>query len=241
MNHSVLTKPTAAGRVADLAICNHCEERIYKNQGNLPLLQLASLDRAGIALDVGCGAGDNARILVSRGWSVFGITLSQIEQVAAEAVCSKVWIHDLDEGLPDESGQSYGLIVLSHVLEHLRNPEALLVQISRLLTPDGQVAIALPNVLNWHQRLLFLVGRFEYTEQGIMDNTHMRFYSFASARRMLEACGFQVIAARAAGSILPWGPIRKRLPSFTAFVDRLFCALRPGLFGRQLLYIAIAK
>jgi len=207
----------------------------------MPLLEILGLEHSGTALDVGCGAGDNARILAARGWSVFGITLSPAEQASAEQVCSKVWVHDLERGLPEAATGPYDLVILSHVLEHLRNPESLLSQISRAITPEGRVAVALPNILNWHQRLLFLAGRFEYSEEGIMDNTHLRFYTFSSARQMIEKSGFRVVRAKGAGSVLPWGPLRQLVPCFTSSIDRLFCRLRPGLFGRQLLYVAVAK
>lgn len=225
----------------DAAIYNRCEERLYQNAGNLPLLEIVTLERSGAVLDVGCGAGDNARLLAARGWNVFGVTLSLAEQAAAESVCSRVWVHDLERGLPEEATGPYNLVILSHVLEHLRSPESLLIQLRQVVAPGGQIAVALPNVLNWHQRLLFLLGRFEYTEQGIMDNTHLRFYTFASARRMLERCGYKVIHAKGAGSILPWGPLRRLIPLVTSSIDRFFCCLLPGLFGRQLLYIALAK
>jgi SAM-dependent methyltransferase len=197
--------------------------------------------RHGTVLDIGCGAGDNARILASRGWSVHGITLSPAEQEAASLVCSKVWVHDLDTGLPGENLGMYDLALFSHVLEHLRSPEVLLSQIREILRPGGQIAVALPNILNWHQRLLFLVGRFEYTDQGIMDVTHLRFYSFFSGKQMLETCGFKVVCAKAAGSVLPWGSLRTFIPSFTTTIDRIFCWINPGLFGRQLLYLACVE
>jgi SAM-dependent methyltransferase len=197
-------------------------------------------DHLGTALDLGCGAGDNARILAQCGWTVHGVTLSETEQASALHVCSRVWVHDLDTGLPPEMEDLYDLVLLSHVLEHLRTPEALLSQISKALLPGGQIAVALPNALNWHQRLLFLLGRFNYTDEGIMDSTHLRFFTYTTGRAMLEECGFRVVSAKAAGSVLPWGTIRRIIPSFTSAVDRFFCFIRPGLFGRQLLYLAVA-
>ena len=215
-----------------------CARRVYRNPGNVPLLDMLPLGRIGTVLDIGCGAGDNARILATRGWNVHGITLSPEERASASPVCSAVWIHDLDIGLPRDVAGPYDLILFSHVLEHLRNPEALLRQTRQILRPGGQIAVALPNILNWHQRLLFLLGRFDYTDQGIMDVTHLRFYTFISGRKMLESCGFRVVLTKAAGSVLPWGSLRTFIPSFTTAIDRFFCWINPGLFGRQLLYVA---
>ena len=246
LNHSVDKDPMSSERdrkanSTESAAPHPCAERLYRNQGNIPLLDMLPPGRYGTVLDIGCGAGDNARILATRGWIVHGITLSPAERTSAALVCSKVWVHDLDTGLPKGAAGLYDLALFSHVLEHLRNPEMLLCQTRRILRPGGQIAVALPNILNWHQRLLFLLGRFEYTEQGIMDVTHLRFYTFSSGRKMLEACGFRVVRAKAAGSILPWGPLRRAVPSLTSTIDRLFCGINPGLFGRQLLYLASAK
>ena len=216
-----------------------CDQHVYRNIGNLGLLELASLNRRGSALDLGCGAGDNARILVNRGWKVCGITLNRGEQESAAQVCTDVWVHDLEDGLPEDLTGPFDLIVLSHVVEHLRNTKSLLRQIHKILAPNGEIAVAVPNVLNWHQRVLFLFGKFEYTNEGIMDSTHLAFYTYGSARRMIESCGFKVVKAGADGNILPWGNLRRVFPRATTAINRFFCTLRPSLFGRQLLYLAV--
>ena len=226
---------------SDLAEAHPCARHLYRNSGNVPLLDMLPPERYGTALDIGCGAGDNARILETRGWDVHGITLSPEEQASAALVCSRVWIHDLETGPPKEANGPYDLILFSHVLEHLRSPDVLLCQIRGILRPGGRIAVALPNILNWHQRLLFLLGRFEYTDEGIMDATHLRFYTFSSGRQLLETSGFRVIRAKAAGSILPWGALRRVAPFLTSALDRFFCRINPGLFGRQLLYLACVK
>jgi 2-polyprenyl-3-methyl-5-hydroxy-6-metoxy-1,4-benzoquinol methylase len=213
-------------------------EHVYRNSGNMPLLGMLDLRPNDTVLDVGCGCGDNASILAKLGCTAHGITLSRVEFASAVQACSKVWVHDLDNGLPQEVAGPYDLILLSHVLEHLRRPEALLVDLRRIIRPGGKIAVALPNILNWYQRLLFLSGRFEYEDEGIMDTTHLRFYTFSTGRKMLEACGFSIVRAKAAGSILPWGSLRQVVPSLLSTVDDFFCRIRPGLFGRQLLYVA---
>lgn len=234
---------TAAGSESGTkeACERECNQHVYRNVGNLPLLRLTNLERRGSALDLGCGAGDNARLLKERGWSVAGVTLSPKERDLAAQVCTSVIVHNLETGLPEECEGPFDLVVLSHVLEHLRNPERLLAQVRNVLTPDGEVAVAVPNVLNWHQRLLFLLGQFDYANEGIMDATHVVFYTFKSARHMIESAGYRVLSAGAAGSILPWGGLRRSIPGVLSTIDRGFCALRPSLFGRQLLYVAVPQ
>ncbi len=218
-----------------------CANRIYENTGNLALLDLIKSKPAGHALDCGCGAGDNARILSSRGWMVDGITISPEEQSKASRTCKTVIIADLESGLPPAVSDGYDLVVLSHVLEHLRNPARVLGDLHRVLASGGIVAVALPNVVSWRYRLSFLLGKFEYEEGGIMDTTHVRFYTFASGRRLLESNGFQVSTATVEG-IFPLAR-KLNLPSQTvAALDRFATSYLPGLFGWQLLYIAsVAK
>lgn len=212
-------------------------ENVYRNAGNLPLLELLPAE-AGRALDCGCGAGDNARILRSRGWRVTGITLSAEEQRLAAGHCERVFVADLDQPLPDAVGGGYDAVVLSHVLEHLAAPEQLLGRVERLLSARGVVVVALPNVLFYPIRLLAFFGRFDYTPDGIMDATHLRFYTFESGLALLRENGFEVTKARADGAFPIWR-LRRHLPaSLVERIDHEACRLRPGLFGRQSLYLA---
>ena len=216
-----------------------CRNHTYRNAGNLPLLRMLNVENGRFnVLDIGCGCGANAALLVKQGCAVDGITINGAEYETASLICSRVWIHDLDSGLPEDIAGPFDIILLSHVLEHLRAPEKLLLQIHGILDPGGRVAVGLPNIMNWHQRLLFLAGLFEYRDEGIMDKTHLRFFTFASGKRMLENCGYLVRQAGAAGSILPWGRLRCVIPETVNRIDRVFCSLWPALFGRQVLYIA---
>lgn len=212
-------------------------EKVYRNAGNLPLLDLLPVG-GGRALDCGCGAGDNARILRSRGWRVTGITLSQQEQRLAAEHCERVFVADLEQPLPDAIDSGYDAVVLSHVLEHLVFPERLLSRVGTLLSSTGVVAVALPNVLFYPIRLRALFGHFDYTPDGIMDATHLRFYTFESGLALLRENGFEVVEALAEGGFPLW-KLRRLLPaSLVERIDRLACRRRPGLFGRQSLYLS---
>jgi SAM-dependent methyltransferase len=215
-------------------------ERVYENAGNPHLLALAP-SRPGRALDCGCGAGGNARLLRERGWEVTGITVSAGEREHAAPHCARVLIADLEQPLPDEVGGGYDLLVLSHVLEHLRQPERALAALARRLVPGGVVLVALPNLLFYAIRLRMLLGRFEYERDGILDETHLRFYSFASGAALLERAGLRVQEARSEGGFPLWGVRRLLTAAAVARVDAAACRWRPGLFGRQLLYRAVPE
>jgi SAM-dependent methyltransferase len=152
--------------------------------------------------------------------------------------CARVLLADLEEGLPDDVGTGYDLVVLSHVLEHLRHPERLLGAVKRLLQPEGVVLVALPNALFYPIRLRVLVGRCDYERDGILDETHLHFYSLASGAALLERSGLRLLEARAEGGVpLRW--IRRLLsPEAVTRIDAAACRWRPSLFGRQVLYRA---
>jgi hypothetical protein len=112
------------------------------------------------------------------------------------------------------------------------------------LRPNGSLVVSLPNVVNISVRLMMLPGKFEYAERGILDRTHVRFYTRASARRMLEDNGFEVRSERM--TIIPVelalgmderNPVVRIVQALLIF----FTAIFPGLFGYQIFLIAKRK
>lgn len=97
--------------------------------------------------------------------------------------------------------QGADAVVLADVLEHLRDAPALLQLVRKSLAPKGKVFISVPNIANITVRLGLLFGIFEYRDRGILDNTHLRFYTMRTIRREVEDAGFRVIAVR--GSSVP--------------------------------------
>lgn len=92
-------------------------------------------------------------------------------------------------------------IVLADVLEHLRDAQALLTLVRDSLASDGQLFVSVPNIANITVRLGLLFGVFEYRDRGILDNTHLRFYTMRTIRHEIESAGFHILAVR--GSSVP--------------------------------------
>ena len=214
-----------------------CANRLYHNDGNRTLMALVSGLTPRRALDCGCGAGGNAKLLAAAGWDVVGVTLSEQESSVAKKFCRDVFVCDLELGLPPAIGGDFDLVILSHVLEHLSRPQKLLEEIGLALSSRGLIAVALPNVLNWRTRTQFLLGKFEYQESGIMDSTHLRFFTYSSARELLHLAGYHIVSSSVEGSV-PLKLLRNLLPSLASVIDKRACRYFPGLFGHQLLYLA---
>src|SRR5512140_1204801 len=101
-------------------------------------------------------------------------------------------------------------VVLADVIEHLRDAPALLRLVRNSLSADGRLFVSVPNIANITVRLGLLFGVFEYRDRGILDTTHLRFYTLRTIRQEVERAGFRVIAVR--GSSVP---IRLILGSWT--------------------------
>jgi len=212
-------------------------EKTYQNAGNPAVTRWVEPEDRSI-LDLGCGAGDNARILAHQDRTIEGVTMSDAEAGIAAEFMRAVYMHNLEGGLPAAASGPYDVVIASHVLEHICFPAAVLQGVRARLSPRGRLIVALPNLLMLKYRIRLLMGIFEYECGGIMDDTHFRWYTFASGRKLLERAGFQVIHASVEGH-LPLGPLRKILPSsLQAWLDRAACAWWPGLFGSQLIYVA---
>jgi len=209
--------------------------KTYEHPGNELVLALVPPDVRRV-LDVGCGTGGNAARLRDAGAEVDGVTLSEAEAAQARLVCREVWLHNLEEGLPDAAQGPYDAVVCSHVIEHLCFPSKLLNDARRVLKPGGVLVVALPNLLFWRYRLRLLAGRFEYESGGVMDDTHFRWYSFESAQRLLAEHGFEKMHAGADGA-LPVSFLRRIVPSaLMKKVDAAVLKLWPGLFGWQMIF-----
>ena len=101
-------------------------------------------------------------------------------------------------------------VVLADILEHLRDPSALLQLVRRSLAEGGRLFISVPNIANVTVRLGLLFGIFEYRERGILDETHLRFYTMRTIRRDIERAGFRIVTVRGSSIpvrlIVPWMP-----------------------------------
>ncbi len=220
-------------------------ERVYENEGNQPLIE--RLSSCSQVLDVGCGAGANA-ILVKRKYPlsvVTGITCSNAEAEMAFGVLDDYWVFDLEDNFPDDLlKRSFDALIFSHVLEHLRDPARVVMEFVRRLQTGGQVLIAVPNVLGWRDRIRFLFGKFEYESSGVLDDTHLRFFTYYTADSFLLAQCDQltVLEKSVTGSVPLWWFRRYLLPaSWCQAIDRIGCKYWPNLFGGQVLIKAIKK
>jgi len=166
---------------------------------------------------------------------VMGITYSEAEASLAAECLDAVLVQDLNRFSPAGIGR-FDCAICSHVLEHLYDPRELLEGLHLCLEPDATLIVALPNALHWRQRLEFLRGRFRYTDGGLMDKTHYRFFDWATAEQLLRQSGFDV-AYRSAHGRCPLPLLRRVMAPVATSLDKVAVQAMPGVFGTQFVLV----
>ena len=161
---------------------------------NLALVR--SLGTPRTVLDVGCGIGLNGAAAKRTGARVTGIETDPGALEEARKRLDEVIAVDItdDAAVRVALGvRRFDLILFADVLEHVADPAAVLRRFIGFLTDEGHVVVSLPNVAAWTVRLGLLAGRFEYGASGILDDTHLRFFTRETAQRLLADAGLDVL------------------------------------------------
>lgn len=211
-------------------------------------LVVALLDEGppGRVLDLGCGDGSVGEALRARGHEVVGVDLE--EHAGVSSRLDGFVKADLDQGLPSTVGTGYQAVLAADVIEHLRDPEPLLVRLLDVVTPDGVVVASIPNIAHWYPRFKVLAGRFDYDRRGILDRTHLRFFTRRSFEATARRCGWEITRLEWTG--LPLGIVERGdqtgatvegaaagIRRAVAVVDRLLVRAWPTMFGYQMVAV----
>lgn len=163
-----------------------------KNTSHAQVISLTG--RGKKVLEVGPATGSMTRVLQELDCRV---TCIEVDPVAAEVaqkysermIVGSIEEMDLSETLP---GEEFDVVIFSDVLEHLVDPAAVLRAARPLLAPGGYVCSSIPNVAHGSIRLALLTGRFNYTELGLLDRTHLRFFTREGMAELFSAGGFEI-------------------------------------------------
>ena len=157
-------------------------------------LAVLSVPPGSRVLDLGAADGSVARALKKRGCTVWGIEQDERAAEAALQVCDRLIVADLEtkEAFEPLGSQTFDVVLALDVLEHLRDPAPVLKRAASHLTPKGVVVVSIPNVTHGALRLSLLEGRFTYTEQGLLDRTHLRFFDRQAAERLISDAGLTI-------------------------------------------------
>ena len=173
---------------------------IYTPEDNSPLTpeRKMVLDRvlAGSrVLEVGAHGGHFSRLLLDKGCELTIVDVDSEAATRAMGLAADVIAGDIEDPrvLSRLNIHSYDFVLLMHVLEHLVDPWRVLKRCRAFLKPGGVVMALLPNVASWRIRKdLFFAGAFEYADLGILDRTHLRFFTLHSGKQLFEQSGYRV-------------------------------------------------
>jgi SAM-dependent methyltransferase len=181
-------------------------------------------------LDLGCSSGLLAERIRKLGHYVVGV--DAVVRPGVEDRTDEFYQADLAKGLPAEVGDGFDCIIAGDVIEHLARPRDALLELRQALRPGGQLLLSVPNFGHWYPRARVALGIFGYDRRGILDETHLRFFSRLTLRRLVRACGFDILEESATG--LPFGTITGGdKVSVARRVDTFLVRLRPTLFAYQ--------
>ncbi len=187
----------------------------YFEDVNWGLLRLWG-KRSGLrVLDVGCGFATTSARIQKLGNEVTGIESSAEACGVARTRLAQVIEADLVHAQPGaQPGGPYDVIIFADVLEHLPWPVGVLERYLQALAPGGSVIVSLPNVGLWSVRFAHLFGQWNYEETGVLDRTHLRFFTRRTARWLIEQAGLQIVkTAYNPGLVRPLVPLAKKFLS----------------------------
>ena len=158
---------------------------------------VAKVPHRSVVLDIGCGSGMMGRYLSENNECVVdGVDIDPAAVAIARPKYRKVGVFNLEKDslLGSFAAEAYDCIVMADVIEHLVHPEQLFEDVKKLLKPDGILLFSIPNITHLSAGLELVLGKFEYRSSGLLDATHVRFYSRRGFIDKLESCGIYVEA-----------------------------------------------
>jgi 2-polyprenyl-3-methyl-5-hydroxy-6-metoxy-1,4-benzoquinol methylase len=193
-------------------------------------------------LEIGCADGAFGGELVRAGNSLTGVDRNP--QVPPAAGYDRVIDADFEHGLTSRlrnSEREFDRVLVLDVLEHMRDPAKLLSELKTQLAPRGKLIVSVPNAVNLTIRLMILFGHFSYSDRGILDWSHLRFFTRQTIRKLLRQNGYRVTGRHY--TVIPLErvvPIRPEnaFMRFASRVLRVLTGMAPGLFAYEIVLVA---
>jgi len=174
------------------------KDYIYQQEPRKELLELIPIkNRNGNMLEIGAGAGDTLLYAKENNYAqnIYGVELCKIENSnQTSEIFSNFIIGNIEDlKLPFEK-ESFNIIICGDVLEHLINPYTVLNKLKEYLTDDGVIIASIPNIREFKtMKKIFFQGDFKYEESGILDKTHLRFFTKKNIIELFKNQGFNII------------------------------------------------
>lgn len=174
------------------------------NKTFLNVLEKLNINNKNI-LSLGCGSAALESLLENKyGCKVIGIDLEEAAIKKAKNRISEAFVLNLeqDDLIKILANKRFDLILCADILEHLRNPDKIFEECKHLLNKDGLIVISIPNIANWSVRLNLLVGKFEYADAGLLDKTHVHFYTLKNLKELMKKNNYEIFSLNYSTSLV---------------------------------------
>jgi 2-polyprenyl-3-methyl-5-hydroxy-6-metoxy-1,4-benzoquinol methylase len=244
----------------------HKLNKTYQYYENVNLALANQLPESVEILDVGCGYGAIWEKFKHTKNHVLGLDSSEAPLKVAKDRMNEVCLANITDAGEVEKvlkDRKFDLIVLADILEHVYDPFSTLSIYKPYLKPGGKFLISIPNIGVWYFRLSILFGQFNYSDSGILDRTHIRFFTLESFRKLLHAANLKIIKEDFNPGIFtafvpiiramnekkskdqPVDPksiyeskLNKIYLKYVFPIERVICSIRKSLFAFQLIFVA---
>lgn len=193
-------------------------KNIYQNlvkQHGLSLAQkiIINLVGGGEILEVGSSAGYMTKEITNKDCKVDIVEVDKVAAQKASKYARNCFIASIeDQTIHLKIKNKYDYIICADVLEHLIDPEKVLLFLKTKLKNRGQLLISIPNIAFWDMRLGLLKGRFDYQSSGLLDKTHLRFYTYDNFLQLLRKQDFKIIQVYLAEGRIPLEHTLRKIP-----------------------------
>lgn len=218
-------------------------------EGKLPLgssheKMISIVNPGSKVLEVGCANGFISAKLKQKGCDVTGVEIDPELAEKARKSCTRVITGDIeDDAISRSIDGEYDHILFGDLLEHLVDPFHVVNCLKDRLKADGTIIASIPNIAIWWMRRDLALGKFAYQDTGLLDRTHLRFFTYCTAKKLFELCDLEIMHIYVTSNDFPLKRrLVKLLPGFKNSIERFgewLAQKRPNLFGFH--FVVVAK
>lgn len=191
-------------------------------------------------LEIGSSTGYITKELNNNGCKVDIVEIDKDDVLKAQKFSNHAYIGSIeDSSITDKIKGVYDVILAADIIEHLKDTERFLIFVKNHLNKNGKVIVSLPNIACWaFRRDIFFKGKFEYTNTGLLDKTHIKFFTYYSIQKLLKRSGFEIKNIFITESSYPFRFIILRIRKIGRYIDKYIGAfltrINPNLFSYHL-------
>lgn len=214
------------------------EKEIANGVCTSPSIILSLVKDCSVVADFGCSTGYFAKYLSdNRYCKVYCYDINEEAIRRAKAFCYQAEVLDLNQEnlIGRLTSEMFDFILFPAVLEHLVHPDKVLDSVKKRLDTSGKIIVSIPNVAHISIRASLFFGKFEYKEYGILDKTHLRFYTEKTARKLIKDSGLKLEKIFFSYSF-PFGSYIKKYKILGRIARMLFYPFR-RLFGEEIILV----